>query len=212
MRMLISIGGTLFFRKGKLDKAIADYDEVIRLKRDFALAYNNRGNAYRAKKSYRKAIRDYNKAISLKIDYAAAYNNRGIACYNKGAYKKAVGDFKKAAIYSSNDREAQGNLILAEKERFEKRITNLNYLRDGLLLYGLPLLIVIIEICNPTLNWEYIITLFVVISFVQYDIHYKTNEYAKNQSVRENRTFTFKRLKKFFIIEMNIEILSLNWH
>ena len=35
---------------GDYDRAIADYDRAIKLKGDFAFAYNNRGSAYGSKR------------------------------------------------------------------------------------------------------------------------------------------------------------------
>ena len=61
------------------DEAIADYDQAIRLKPDYAEAYNNRGNAKRALERHDEAIVDYNEAIRLKPDFAEPYYNRGNA-------------------------------------------------------------------------------------------------------------------------------------
>ena len=45
-------------------------------KKDYYIAFNNRGLAKLGKKDYEGAIKDFNKAISLKNDYAFAFNNR----------------------------------------------------------------------------------------------------------------------------------------
>jgi tetratricopeptide (TPR) repeat protein len=50
---------------GNFDKAIADFTEAIRLKRDFAKAYKHRGLAFEAKRDYDNAIGDYTEAIRL---------------------------------------------------------------------------------------------------------------------------------------------------
>ena len=57
--------GHAWYAKGEYDKAIADYDEAIRLDPKYAMAYNNRGLAWYAKQEYDKAIADYDKAIDL---------------------------------------------------------------------------------------------------------------------------------------------------
>ena len=44
---------------------------------NLAIAYNNRGNAYKANGDLDRAIADYNQAIALDPKYALAYNNRG---------------------------------------------------------------------------------------------------------------------------------------
>src|SRR3954451_17544471 len=65
--------------KGEHDRAIADYDEAIRLNPDQAFTYANRGAAYRLKGEYDRAIADLSEAIRLKPDHASAYANRGEA-------------------------------------------------------------------------------------------------------------------------------------
>src|SRR6266851_941933 len=61
--------------KGDYDRAIADYDQAIKL-RPSAEGYFNRGNAQLGKAHYDRAIDDYNQAIKLKADFAAAFDNR----------------------------------------------------------------------------------------------------------------------------------------
>ena len=45
--------------KGEYDKAIADYDQAIRLNPNKPNFFNNRGNAYRSKEDYDRALADY---------------------------------------------------------------------------------------------------------------------------------------------------------
>ena len=65
--------------KGDLEEALQDYDEAIRLKPDYALAFNNRGDARRAKGDIDGALQDYEQAIRLKPDFAEALESRGTA-------------------------------------------------------------------------------------------------------------------------------------
>ena len=46
-------------------RAIADYDEAIRLMPDLAIAYNNRGSEFEASGERDKAISDYREALRL---------------------------------------------------------------------------------------------------------------------------------------------------
>ena len=62
-----------------MEMAIQDPKSAIRLDPQLALAYNNRGDAYRDLGRYQKAIQDYNEAIRLDPQLALAYNNRGDA-------------------------------------------------------------------------------------------------------------------------------------
>jgi tetratricopeptide (TPR) repeat protein len=77
-------------------RAIADYNEAIRLDPEFAMAYNNRGSAYGANKDYDRAIENYNEAIRLDPDYVEAYINRGHAYSEQKDYERAIADFNEA--------------------------------------------------------------------------------------------------------------------
>jgi len=97
--------------------AISDFTAAIRIKPDYAYAYNNRGFAKRNLKDYYGAISDYSKAIDLDPDYALAYNNRGFAKRNLKDYYGAINDYSKAielkpddALYYSNRGVAKENL------------------------------------------------------------------------------------------------------
>ena len=82
---------------GQYQRAIQDYDGVIRLKPDLADAYYARGNAYgKALGQYQRAIQDYDTAIRLKPDYAFAYNNRGIAYILFGNSQEGCRSFVRA--------------------------------------------------------------------------------------------------------------------
>ena len=77
-------------------EAITAYDKAIRLKPDYAKAYNNRGAAKGSLGQYNTSIADCNQALRLKPDLAEAYNNRGIAKADLGQHSAAITDFDKA--------------------------------------------------------------------------------------------------------------------
>ena len=57
-------------QQGCLEEAIAEYGEAIRLRSEFAEAYNNRGIAYDDLGKYQKAVADYTEALRLQPDSA----------------------------------------------------------------------------------------------------------------------------------------------
>ena len=61
-------------RAANTQKAIAHYDEAIRVDPKFVLSYIGRGNAYQSKNDYDRAIADYDEAIRLDPKDAIAYD------------------------------------------------------------------------------------------------------------------------------------------
>jgi tetratricopeptide (TPR) repeat protein len=69
--------GIAWKAKGDLDRAIADYDQAIRLDPKHEHAYVNRGIAWKAKGDLERAIANYDQAIRLDPKHEHAYVNRG---------------------------------------------------------------------------------------------------------------------------------------
>jgi tetratricopeptide (TPR) repeat protein len=89
--------GNFYNLKGDYDRAIADYDEAIRLDPKVAAAFYNRAIAYKAKGDPDRVIADYNKAIRLDPKDADAFINRGVAYLFSESLAKAQADFKQAS-------------------------------------------------------------------------------------------------------------------
>jgi serine/threonine protein kinase/Flp pilus assembly protein TadD len=88
--------GNARFDKGDFEAAIRDYSEAIRLKPEYAVAFNCRGSARCGKGDLEGAIKDYSEAIRLKPDYAVALINQGNARCGKGDFEGAVKDYSEA--------------------------------------------------------------------------------------------------------------------
>ena len=83
-------------QNGGSENSISAYDDAIRLKPDYALAYNNRGNAKAALGRHVEAIADFDEAIRLKLGFALAYYNRGNPKAALGRHVEAIADFDEA--------------------------------------------------------------------------------------------------------------------
>ncbi len=74
IKALIARGGA-FERKDMIDRAISDYDTVLRLDPAQADIFNARGELWRRKGDRPKALADFGAAIKLKPDHPAARSN-----------------------------------------------------------------------------------------------------------------------------------------
>jgi tetratricopeptide (TPR) repeat protein len=87
--------GIAYAQKKYYDKAIIDFNMVIRLGSNNDEVYFYRGLSYQEKKIYDKAISDYTEAIQTNPNFAR-YHNRGVVYYHKKDYDKALKDFTEA--------------------------------------------------------------------------------------------------------------------
>jgi tetratricopeptide (TPR) repeat protein len=108
--------------KGELDIAIADYNELIKLRQSPAF-YHVRGICHHSKGDYDKAISDFNEAIRLDPRSARYYNSRSLAWQEQGEFDRAMEDAEKAirinpqlaSAYTNRGRayQARGDIGLA---------------------------------------------------------------------------------------------------
>ena len=88
--------GLALYGSGKYEEAAGAYKQAIRLKKDYAEAHYNLGDAYLMLGQFKKAIESYKQSVRHKPDSAVAYNNMGAAYYKLGDHKKSVESFKEA--------------------------------------------------------------------------------------------------------------------
>ena len=89
--------------KGRLDEAIAEYREAIRLKKDYPEAHNNLGNAFRDKGRLDEAIAEYREAIRLKKDDPRAHYNLGLALLKQERFADGLTALKRGDELGSKD-------------------------------------------------------------------------------------------------------------
>jgi tetratricopeptide (TPR) repeat protein len=88
--------GAYWYTKKELDKAISEYNEIIRLDPASASAYCGRALVWFDRKDYDRAIADDNEAIRLDPKHAWAFNNRGNAWAAKKEFARALADYDEA--------------------------------------------------------------------------------------------------------------------
>ena len=91
---------------------------------NLAVAFMNRGLAYRKKSQWDRAIADYSEAIHLKPDNAQVFNNRGNAYFHKGQLDRAIDDYDDAIRLQPDLAEAFGNRgnVYRTKGQFDRAI------------------------------------------------------------------------------------------
>ncbi len=102
--------GNAFRDSDQLDRAAADFGEVIKLAPADARGWRNRGVIRMLKGANKDALADYDKALKYDPSDAYSWNNRGMAKRRLGDKKGAVADFRKALELQPNLQSAQESL------------------------------------------------------------------------------------------------------
>jgi tetratricopeptide (TPR) repeat protein len=99
------------FQTGKIDEALKDYAEAIRLEPRAPYYYGNRALIFRDQKKFEEAIADHNTCIELAPTYETAYLNRAVTYTRKKEFTKAAADYAK--VIELNPESAGGHNGLA---------------------------------------------------------------------------------------------------
>ncbi len=101
--------GKLHYSEQDYTKAIASYDQALKLKPDLHEAWYNRGTVLRNLGRNEEAIASYDQALKLKPDLHEAWNNRGIALRNLGRNEEAIASYDQALKFKPDKHEAWNN-------------------------------------------------------------------------------------------------------
>jgi tetratricopeptide (TPR) repeat protein len=120
--------GERWLRGGDFDRAIADFDQAIKLQPDSALAYHHRGNAWSGKGELDRALADYEAAIRLDPSNPALFRDRGVLRRHHGDLDGALVDFDHAIRLGFSDAGAynERGLVWQDKKRHERAIADFN--------------------------------------------------------------------------------------
>lgn len=116
---LYNLSGSANALLKRFDKAVECYNKALRVKPDYAAAYNNLGNVFKEKGDKELAIRNYKLAIKLKPNYAEYHNNIGIIYKENNSINFAKQSFKQAISLKSDYAEAYYGLGLALEKNGE---------------------------------------------------------------------------------------------
>ena len=76
-----------------IDRAILDYSQALKIKRDGITAYINRGVLLCERGDIPSAIDDYDHALALNPKSPVLFFNRGVAYQQLGNYSQALKDY-----------------------------------------------------------------------------------------------------------------------
>ena len=116
------------FEKEQYQEAIENFTKAIKLKPDYAEAYNKREVAKDKLRELEEVIKNYTEAIKLNPKDASAYNHRGVAKYKLRDFQEAIKDFDEAIKLkpkSDNVYYNRGN-SKANLEMYEEAIEDYN--------------------------------------------------------------------------------------
>jgi protein O-mannosyl-transferase len=118
--------GVALAARGKLDEAISNYREAIRLDPKSGIAQNNLGNALANEGRLDEAIVQYREAIRLKDDFSVAHNNLGNALKAQGKLEEAVAQYRAAIRLDDHSGAVHNNLgnALAAQGKLEEAISH----------------------------------------------------------------------------------------
>ncbi|PPR13731.1 MAG: Photosystem I assembly protein Ycf3, partial [Alphaproteobacteria bacterium MarineAlpha12_Bin1] len=125
---ILNLLGSANLMLGDLDLAIKYYREVIRLKPDYAHAYNNLGVAFQNKGNHSEAVIQSKQAIDINPEYAEAYYNLANSLRIQKDYSGAILNFKQALELKDDYVEAYNNLgiVLRVVGELEESVDCLN--------------------------------------------------------------------------------------
>lgn len=99
----------------KLDQAIDDYTQAIRLNQGSAMAYHERAVCLARLNQDDRALPDYSRAIELSPGYALSWNGRGVIYLHRKNYEEAKSDFTRAIQLDPTLYQAYKNRSAARK-------------------------------------------------------------------------------------------------
>ncbi|AFY35512.1 serine protease [Calothrix sp. PCC 7507] len=108
--------GNLYTDQANYQRAITDYDQVIRLNAKSAVAYALRGLAYQRQGNNKAALSDFNQAARIDPNNAIAYFARGLSYHTQGDYQGALAAYEKATTLDAKLLAAVNNLGLIKYE------------------------------------------------------------------------------------------------
>jgi len=120
--------GEAYYEQGEFDRALTDYNHVIRINPRLAKTYYNRANVFRAQGRFSEAVAQYTRAIELDTRSFDCYNERGITYQLQGDFSKALSDYNEALRLNPRYFQAYINrgILFRGQGKLDKAIADYN--------------------------------------------------------------------------------------
>ena len=114
-RARYNLGSVLERMPGRMNEAIAQLEEAVRLRHDYPKAQNNLVNALLSIGRTHEAVPHFEEALRLRPDFAEAHNNLGNALGSMGSTHDAIAHYEEALRLRPDYAEAHNGLGVALK-------------------------------------------------------------------------------------------------
>ena len=112
--------GAAFLTVGELDRAIEDFNRVLKIDADNERAFYYRGIAHLRKSEFKEAVDDLSISISFNHERGAAFFARGLAYGELERTDESLRDLKTAIAFSNREVEGFTNLFGENRTLFGK--------------------------------------------------------------------------------------------
>ena len=100
----------LHLQAGRIDEAIAQFRESLRLNPDSASAHYNLGTALALQRKFEEALAEFGEAVRLDPSNGDAHNNYGAMLHLRGRVAEAVEEYSRVVAIRPENAEAHDNL------------------------------------------------------------------------------------------------------
>ncbi|MGJ3248597.1 MAG: tetratricopeptide repeat protein [Elainellaceae cyanobacterium] len=114
-------------RAGDYQRALADYNQAIKLNPNLAEIYDQRGFVYYRLNDYSSAFADYSQALQINPNLASVYYHRGLTRFALGYSQTAIEDYTQAIHHDPDHAQAyhQRGLAYADLKEIHAAIADL---------------------------------------------------------------------------------------
>ena len=122
--------GISFYKQGQYDKAIREFEQIVKADPDYEDGHRILGDCYLKMKRYDRAIAAFENALKLKSDSFPSHYKLALAYYNSGQYRVTISTLLKAERYARSPSEQYRVYKMRgpayfNNEEFDKAISDL---------------------------------------------------------------------------------------